>query len=180
MCLYFSQQERDGGSGEAMALLPPLRSHGLSDHTRLIWKWISVWHWCRATPTLAHQFLCLSPKSDLPEPGASRSRCHRQKVCLPQLVSKSCCVPTLNKMDRDPALHPAAESELHNIWTPFPWKCSNIHSFKLLCVQPKYHQYESLQPWNKRNAHNRNKSFLWLQLLSDLWPSALLFIENMK
>lgn len=114
-CVSILASRRDGGSGEAMALLQPLWSHGLSDHTRLIWKWIPVWHWCRATPTLAHQLLCLSPKSHLPEPGASRSRRHRQKVCLSQLVSKSCCVPTLNKMDRDPALHPAAESELHNI-----------------------------------------------------------------
>lgn len=122
MCLYFSQQESNGGgSREAMALLPPLQSHGLSDHTGLIWEMdpclaLVPCHPHPGTPIPVPVLPeVTNAPMDLPEPGASRSKCHRQKVCLPPLVSYSCCDTTLNKMDQGPAVHPAAESELHNI-----------------------------------------------------------------
>lgn len=57
-CVYFSWQESNGRSGEAMAPLPPLRSHGLSDHTGLIWEMDPCLALVPCHPTLAHQFLC--------------------------------------------------------------------------------------------------------------------------
>lgn len=104
-----------------MALLPPLWSHSLPDHTGLIWEMDPCLALVPCSPQPGTPIsLPILPKvtnapMDLPEPGASGSKCHRQKVCFPQLVPKSCCVITLNKIDPDPALHPAAESELHNI-----------------------------------------------------------------
>lgn len=108
MCLYFRQQESTGGQERL--------SHSLADHTGLGNASLVPCHPSWHTNSCAN-----SPKSSQCTPRPPRARsCQEQRpqaegfLCLPQLGSKSCCVTTLKKMDRDPAPHPAAERELHN------------------------------------------------------------------